>query len=83
MSRALKGKPLPKGYRTVTKLEIEMPKGGVAEDLEDDLADDKIDVIDENDNNKNLDKNLDDEIVQIKPDNKKGDTNFQKDLFDD
>ena len=29
------------------------------------------------------DKNLDDEIEQIKPDNKKGDANFKKDLFDD
>ena len=39
MARALKGKVLPKGYRGITKLEIEMPKGGVSEDLDDDIDD--------------------------------------------
>ena len=88
MARALRGKSLPKGYRSITKLEVEPPKGGV---IEDDSKDSNEPDVDSSSNSnadiKAIDNKTDDDFPDIpvvkKPDDKAGgDSGFKTDLFD-
>ena len=86
MSRALKGKSLPKGYRSITKLEVEPPKGGVIEDNPEDSNETGADI-DADADIKAVDNKMDDDFPDIpvvkKPDDKAGgDSGFKTDLFD-
>ena len=61
MSRAAEGKSLPKGYRSITKLEVEPPKGGVIEDNPEDSNETGADI-DADADIKAVDNKMDDDF---------------------